>query len=56
MKLIQSGSGEKSMIILQKILKCFYMCNHMTLDEYFQDEKLQTFMVIIKTILDAPLD
>ena len=55
-KLVQGGSGEKSVLILQKILRCFLMCNYMTLEPYFQDERLQSFMVIVKTILDAPLD
>ena len=31
------------------------MCNYLTMEPYFQDEKLQTFMVIVKTILDQPL-
>jgi len=44
------------MVILHKILRCFLMCNYMTMEPYFQDEKLQTFMVIVKTILDAPLE
>lgn len=36
MKFMKQGSGDISIMILTKILKCFLMCNYLTCEDYFQ--------------------
>lgn len=55
MKFMNQGSGDLTITILTKILKCFLMCNYMNIEAYFRGEKLKTFLFIAKTVLDAPL-
>ena len=48
--------GEGSSVIMKLILKILYSTCYLQIEEYFKQNQLNNWMVLLKTILDRPID
>jgi hypothetical protein len=51
---ISQWNEESGMIMLQ-VLKCFFMSNYLQYENYFLDQVLMNWMIILKTVVDRPM-